>query len=90
MAFDEFTEDNLPNRLFKATVEKVSRWAKRSDTQSKLAQLRSAFADVADHTPRVEDFDAANRWMVSHRRRVSAGHLYRPLLNPISNSQAIH
>ncbi len=81
VAFDEFTEDNLPNRLFKATVEKVSRWAKWSDTQSKLAHLRSAFADVADHTPRVEDFDAANRWMVSHRCRVSAGQLYRPLLN---------
>jgi 5-methylcytosine-specific restriction endonuclease McrBC regulatory subunit McrC len=27
VAYDEFTEDNLPNRLFKATVHRLSRWS---------------------------------------------------------------
>ncbi len=81
MAFDEFTEDNLPNRLFKATVARLSRCAKCSDTLSKLTQLNSVFADVADHTPRLQDFDAANHWMVSHRSHSGASHIYQPLLN---------
>ena len=80
VAYDEFTEDNLPNRLFNATVLRLSRWATWSDTRSHLAQLRSAFADVADVTPRSKDFPEAAQWMQRYRRRAGDGQLYRPLL----------
>ena len=33
VAYDEFTEDNLPNRLFKATVHRLSRWSQWIDTR---------------------------------------------------------
>jgi 5-methylcytosine-specific restriction endonuclease McrBC regulatory subunit McrC len=33
VAYDEFTEDNLPNRLFKATVHRLSRWSQWTDTR---------------------------------------------------------
>lgn len=65
MAFDEFTEDNLPNRLFKATVERLSRRASLSETQRLLAQLRAVFTDVADCVPHRDDFAAAERWQHS-------------------------
>jgi 5-methylcytosine-specific restriction enzyme subunit McrC len=80
VAHDEFTEDNLPNRLFKGTVLWLSRRATWSDTCSHLAQLRSAFADVADILPRGKDFPEAAQWMQRYRRRTGAGQLYRPLL----------
>jgi 5-methylcytosine-specific restriction enzyme subunit McrC len=80
VAYDEFTEDNLPNRLFNATVLRLSRWATWSDTRSNLAQLRSAFADVADVMPRPKDFPEAAQWMQRYRRRAGDGQLYRPLL----------
>jgi 5-methylcytosine-specific restriction enzyme subunit McrC len=80
VAYDEFTEDNLPNRLFNATVLRLSRWATWSDTRSRLAQLRSAFADVADVTPRPKDFPEAAQWMQRYRRRAGDGQSYRPLL----------
>jgi 5-methylcytosine-specific restriction enzyme subunit McrC len=80
VAYDEFTEDNPPNRLFNATVWRLSRWAAWSDTRSHLAQLRSAFADVADVTPRPIDFHEAALWMQRYRRRAGDGQLYRPLL----------
>jgi 5-methylcytosine-specific restriction enzyme subunit McrC len=75
VAYDEFTEDNLPNRLFKATVEWLSRRANWSDTQRYLTQLRAAFTDVTDYAPRLEDFTEAVRWMVRYRRRAGAGAL---------------
>jgi 5-methylcytosine-specific restriction enzyme subunit McrC len=80
VAYDEFTEDNLPNRLFNATVLRLSRWATWSDTRSHLVQLRSAFADVADVMPRPKDFPEAAQWMQRYRRRAGDGQLYRPLL----------
>jgi len=80
VAYDEFTEDNLPNRLFKATVHRLSRWAQDTDTRPLLTQLRAVFADVADVTPQPHDFDQAAQWMLRHRRRANEGHLYRPLL----------
>ncbi|MCX7886267.1 MAG: McrC family protein [Verrucomicrobiae bacterium] len=51
VAYDEFTEDNLPNQLFKATVHRLSRWAQWTETRCRLTQLRAVFADVADVTP---------------------------------------
>jgi 5-methylcytosine-specific restriction enzyme subunit McrC len=80
VAFDEFTEDNLPNRLLKATVHRLSQWAAWTDTRRHLAQLRAAFADVADVTPQPKDFVHAAQWMLRYRHRASEGHLYRPLL----------
>ena len=80
VAYDEFTEDNLPNRLFKATVHRLSRWSQWTDTRRHLTQLRAVFADVADVTPQPHDFDQAGHWMLRHRRRANEGHLYRPLL----------
>jgi 5-methylcytosine-specific restriction enzyme subunit McrC len=80
VAYDEFTEDNLPNRLFNATVLGLSSLATWPDTRSYLARLRSAFADVADVTLRTEDFPEAAQWMQRHRRRADEGHSYRPLL----------
>lgn len=80
VAYDEFTEDNLANRLFNATVLRLSRWATWADTRSHLAQLRSAFAEVADVTPRPKDFPEAAQWMQRYRRRAGDGQLYRPLL----------
>jgi len=80
VAYDEFTEDNLPNRLFKATVHRLSRWSQWTDTRRHLTQLRAVFADVADVTPQPHDFDEAGQWMLRHRRRANEGHLYRPLL----------
>jgi 5-methylcytosine-specific restriction enzyme subunit McrC len=80
VAYDEFTEDNLPNRLFKATVHRLSRWSQWTDTRRRLTQLRAVFADVADVTPQPHDFDQAAQWMLRHRRRANEGHLYRPLL----------
>ena len=93
VAYDEFTEDNLPNRLFKATVHRLFRWSQWTDTRLRgrshfgaakarrhLTQLRAVFADVADVTPQPHDFDQAAHWMLRHRRRANVGHLYRPLL----------
>lgn len=93
VAYDEFTDDNLPNRLFKATIHRLSRWSQWTDTRLRgrshfgaakarrhLTQLRAVFADVADVTPQPHDFDQAARWMLRHRRRANEGHLYRPLL----------
>lgn len=80
VAYDEYTEDNLPNRLLCATVLQLSRWATRSDTRSLLAQLRSAFTDVAGISPQRRDFIEAVRWMQRYRRRAGDGRLYRPLL----------
>lgn len=80
VAFDEFTEDNLPNRLLKATVHRLSQWAAWTDTRRHLAQLRAVFADVADVTPQPKDFAQAAQWMLRYRRRASEGHLYRPIL----------
>jgi 5-methylcytosine-specific restriction enzyme subunit McrC len=93
VAYDEFTEDNLPNRLFKATVHRLSRWSQWTDTRlrgrshfgaaearRRLTQLRAVFADVADVTPQPHDFDQAAQWLLRHRRRANEGHLYRPLL----------
>ena len=79
-AYDEFTEDNLPNRLFHATALRVARWAEWSETRSHLAQLRSAFADVAEVAPQPRDFPAATQWMQRYRRRAGEGQMYRPLL----------
>jgi 5-methylcytosine-specific restriction endonuclease McrBC regulatory subunit McrC len=45
VAYDDFTEDNLPNRLFKATVHRLSRWSQWTDTRRRLTQLRAVFAD---------------------------------------------
>jgi 5-methylcytosine-specific restriction enzyme subunit McrC len=80
VAYDEFTEDNLPNRLFKATVHRLSRWSQWTDTRRHLTQLRAVFADVADVTPQPHDFDEAGHWMERYRRRIGERHLYRPLL----------
>jgi 5-methylcytosine-specific restriction enzyme subunit McrC len=81
VAYDEFTEDNLPNRLFKATVHRLSRWSQRTDTRRRLTQLRAVFADVADITPQPHDFYEAGNWMERYRRRIGERHLYRPLLD---------
>jgi 5-methylcytosine-specific restriction enzyme subunit McrC len=80
VTYDEFTEDNLPNRLLNATVLRLSRWATWVETRSNLAQLRSALAEVEDITPQPQDFSEAARWMQRHRRRAGEGRLYRPLL----------
>lgn len=80
MAYDEFTEDNLPNRLLSATVLRLSRWATWPETRSHLAQLRSVFADVVDVTPQPRDFPEAAQWMQRYRRRAGDGQWYRPLL----------
>ena len=80
VAYDEFTEDNLPNRLFNATVLRLSRLATSLETRSHLARLRSAFADVANVTPRAKDLPDAAQWMQRYRRRAGEGKLYRPLL----------
>jgi 5-methylcytosine-specific restriction enzyme subunit McrC len=80
VAYDEFTEDNLPNRLFKATVHRLSRWSQWTDTRRHLTQLRAVFADVADVAPQPHDFDEAGHWMERYRRRIGERHLYRPLL----------
>jgi 5-methylcytosine-specific restriction endonuclease McrBC regulatory subunit McrC len=90
VAYDELTEDNLPNRHFKATVHRLSRWAQWTDTRlrgrshfgaakarRRLTQLRAVFADVADVTPQPHDFDQAAQWLLRHRRRANEGHLYR-------------
>jgi 5-methylcytosine-specific restriction endonuclease McrBC regulatory subunit McrC len=81
VAYDEFTEDNLPNRLFKATVHRLCRWSQRTDTRRYLTQLRAVFADVADVTPQPHDFYEAGNWMERYRRRIGERHLYRPLLD---------
>ncbi|MGD1085666.1 MAG: hypothetical protein ABSA47_13095 [Verrucomicrobiota bacterium] len=80
VAYDQFTEDNLPNRLFNATVIRLLSLANWSDTRNHLAQLRSAFADVADVTPLPNDFPEAAQWMQWYRHRASEGQSYRPLL----------
>jgi 5-methylcytosine-specific restriction endonuclease McrBC regulatory subunit McrC len=82
VAYDEFTEDNLPNRLFKATVHRLSRWSQWTDTRRHLTQLRAVFADVADVTPQPHDFDeAANPDIRCRgRRRANERHRCRPLL----------
>lgn len=80
VAFDEFTEDNLPNRLFSATALHLSRWATWNETRGHLAQLRSALSDVGDITPQRKDFLEAAHWMQRYRRRVGEGQVYRPLL----------
>ncbi len=73
VAYDEFTEDNLPNRLFKTTVHRLSRWSQWTDTRRHLPQLRAVFADVADVTPQPHDFDQAAQWMLRYRRRANDG-----------------
>jgi 5-methylcytosine-specific restriction enzyme subunit McrC len=80
VAYDEFTEDNLPNRLLNATVLRLAQWASRSDIRCDLARLRSAFADVTEITPRPRDFAEAVLWVQRYRRRAGAGQMYRPLL----------
>ncbi len=80
IAYDEFTEDNLPNRLLNATALRLAQRASWSDTHSHLAQLRSAFADVTEITPRPRDFTEAALWMQRYRRRAGEGQMYRPLL----------
>jgi 5-methylcytosine-specific restriction enzyme subunit McrC len=81
VAYDEFTEDNLPNQLLKAAVDRVATWARWAETRRYLTQLRSVYADVAERVPTVQDFEAAEAWMLRYRRRAGAGHVYRPLLN---------
>ncbi len=49
VAYDEFTEDNLPNRLFKATVHRLSRWSQRTDTRRRLTQLRAKEVATDSH-----------------------------------------
>jgi hypothetical protein len=88
VAYDEFTEDNLPNRLFKATVLRLSRWSQWTDARRRLTQLRAVFADVADVTQQSHDFDQAAQWMLRHRRRANEGHLYRPLSIGAATAQA--
>ncbi|HOB99445.1 MAG TPA: hypothetical protein PKM43_11945 [Verrucomicrobiota bacterium] len=80
VAYDEFTEDNLPNRLFRATALRMTRWAQWSETRSHLAQLRSVLADVMEITPQPPDFPTAAQWIQRYRRRAGEGQMYRPLL----------
>lgn len=68
VAYDEFTEDTPPNRLFKATVLRLSRWSQWTDTRRRLTQLRAVFADVADVTPQPHDFDQAAQWLLRRQR----------------------
>jgi len=77
VAYDEFTEDNLPNQLFKATVHRLSRWAQWTDTRRRLTQLRAVFTDVADVTPQPHDFDQAANPDIGcrGRHRANEGHL---------------
>lgn len=49
VAYDEFTEDNLPNRLFKATVHRLSRWSQWTDTRRRLTQLRATEVATDSH-----------------------------------------
>jgi 5-methylcytosine-specific restriction endonuclease McrBC regulatory subunit McrC len=62
VAYDEFTEDNLPNRLFKTTVHRLSRWSQWTDTRLRgrshfgaakarrhLTQLRAAEVATDSH-----------------------------------------
>jgi hypothetical protein len=81
VAYDEFTEDNLPNQLLKAAVERVAAWARWAETRRYLTQLRGVYADVAEKVPTAVDFDAADAWMLGYRRHAGAGRVYRPLLN---------
>jgi len=59
---------------------RLAQWARWSDTRSHLAQLRSAFGDVTEITPRPRDFPEAAQWMQRYRRRAGEGQMYRPLL----------
>jgi hypothetical protein len=62
VAYDEFTEDNLPNRLFKATVHRLFRWSQWTNTRLRgrshfgaakarrhLTQLRAAEVATDSH-----------------------------------------
>jgi 5-methylcytosine-specific restriction enzyme subunit McrC len=81
VAYDEFTEDNLPNRLLKAAMERLTRCARWPETLRILTQTRAVFDEVGEIVPRVEDFLKADQWMLGYRRRAGAGRVYRPLLN---------
>lgn len=78
---DEFTEDNPPNRILKATVDLVFRWARREETAELLRLLRGVLADVSPSTPGPEDFPKAVRWMERYRRRVGGAQRYRAILS---------
>lgn len=81
VGFDEFTEDNLPNQLFKATVAALSRLARWRETQRLLTQLRDVLSEVSELIPEPEHFSRANEWLLAYRRRAGEGRVYRPLLN---------
>jgi 5-methylcytosine-specific restriction enzyme subunit McrC len=81
VAYDEFTEDNLPNQLLKRAVIELSRVARYRETTRLLIRLREVFGEVSDIEVEESDFERARTWMLAHRRRSGEGHIYRPLLN---------
>jgi 5-methylcytosine-specific restriction enzyme subunit McrC len=81
VAYDEFTEDNLPNQLFKRTIFELSRVARCRETIQLLIRLREVFSEVNDVEVEECDFERARTWILAHRRRSGEGRTYRPLLN---------
>lgn len=78
---EEFTANNPPNRLLKATVGLVSRWAKRGETQKALSHLRMILDDVSEAVPQPGDFSRAERWMDRYRWCAKEKKIYRAILN---------
>lgn len=81
ISHDEFTEDNPPNRLLKATVNLVSRWTGSKETAKLLRLLLAVLVDVSPVTPTAEDFLQAVRWMDRYRRRTGEAQRFRAILD---------
>jgi 5-methylcytosine-specific restriction enzyme subunit McrC len=64
LAYHEFTEDNLPNRLLKAAVDRLARCARWPETVQFLRQVRGVYDGVGEIVPKVEDFQRADQWML--------------------------
>lgn len=81
VSYEEFTADNPPNRLLKATVRLLSHWAQGVETRKTLGYLRTVLDDVTDAVPTPGDFSRAQRWMERYRWRTQEQRLYRAVLN---------
>jgi 5-methylcytosine-specific restriction enzyme subunit McrC len=81
VSYEEFSEDNLPNRLLNATVWLLSRWARELETRRLLTVLRTMLGDITHAIPKPGDFARAQIWMDRYRWRTKEQTLYRAILN---------
>ncbi len=70
--FDEFTEDNAPNRILRLALKILRQLARSTANQSRIAELMFCFQDVADVPP------AQLAWQEAKTTRHTAR--YQPLL----------